>query len=272
MDFSSFTHVRSIHLLPGAFSDVTMVTMNGLNELVSMTIGTSALISTQTLVIGDSSLNALTALQVEGLVYLTTLTVGVNSLTSITSFTTPLSLVSSTWPVTITNCARLSTLPTQLVSNLTIAPQVCTESSFTTLLFDHYEVLKELVIEDHACTQVTSLEMNTLNNLIDLHIAASSLTAVRSIHIGSTSLQSLSEFDFTHFPELRTLSIGANALTKVPSVVFAEPCLLTSVVIGDNACTEASMLELGTAPMALEILQVGKNCFAGAAAVNLNSM
>ena len=123
------------------------------------------------------------------------------------------------------------------VNGLRFAINTCNELSFTELDFSSFTNLKKIEIGSNSLLHVNQLMMNGLNKLTEVNIGEGSLNNTRELTIGSSSLNhgNLQSINLKPFTNLRTLSIGSNSLQSTQHILTSTMNDLQSFTVGSSS-------------------------------------
>ena len=140
------------------------------------------------------------------------------------------------WTVVIHSQEELTALP-PFVNRLVFVDDGCNELSFTELDFSSFTHLKKIEVGSNSLLHVNRLTMNGLNQLTEVSIGEGSLNSTCELTIGSNSLNhvDLQSIDLKPFANLRTLSIGSNSLQSTQHILTSTMNDLQSFSVGSSS-------------------------------------
>ena len=139
------------------------------------------------------------------------------------------------WTGTINNVNRFSTIP-NVVSGLRVKSNTCNEE-ISTVDLSRFDFVKKVEVGSNSLLHVNRLMMNGLNKLTKLNIGEGSLNNTHELTIGSNSLNhvDLQSIDLKPFANLRTLSIGSNSLQSTKHILTSTMHDLQSFSVGSSS-------------------------------------
>ena len=115
------------------------------------------------------------------------------------------------WSVNVCTPSELSNIP-RVITDLTIEENSLNDPNMTILAFTDLNSLRSLTIGSNSLQHITSLSFSELNSLESLQIGENALTSLTTMTIHSNSLNYLPSMDLTPITSLSMLLIDSHSL------------------------------------------------------------
>ena len=135
------------------------------------------------------------------------------------------------WSINVSTEAELASIP-RVITDLTIEENSLNDPTMTYLAFTDLNSLRTLTIGSNSLQHLQSLSFSELNSLKTLHIGENALSMITTMTISSNSLNSLPSIDLTPFTNLTRLMINSNSLNGLRNMTIDG---IDRVVIRDRS-------------------------------------
>ena len=115
------------------------------------------------------------------------------------------------WSINVSTEAELANIP-RVITDLIIEENSLNDPTMTYLAFTDLNSLRTLTIGSNSLQYLQSLSFSELNSLKTLHIGENTLSMITTMTISSNSLNSLLSIDLTPFTSLDLLVIDSHSL------------------------------------------------------------
>ena len=123
------------------------------------------------------------------------------------------------WSVDVGTPSELSNIP-RVITDLTIEENSLNDPNMTILAFTDLNSLRTLTIGSSSLQHITSLSFSELNSLEILYIGDNAMPIITTITISSNSLNSLPSIDLTPFTTLNMLVIDSYSLNNMMNLTI----------------------------------------------------
>ena len=273
---NSFNHTNSIS-----------ISNNSLNSNQLQSIDFSSFTNLQHVVIQSNSLQYITTISFEGLNHLQSIIIQPYSLNYVNNF-----IISN--PSIIQWKQIIHTIPSLLechpyITNLTIPNDSCNENNYTSIYFQSFPYIVEIIIGKRSLTNITMLSISGLIDLVYFSVDENSLTSLTifdannlnpnlAFSIDESSMRHIiyryicllyfslncSEItDISQFQSLsffvKTISVISNTCNTVSPTSLALIAFqgLTHITIGNSALKYIQQFTISTLP-SLQVIQIGR--------------
>ena len=135
------------------------------------------------------------------------------------------------WSINVSTEAELASIP-RVITDLIIEENSLNDPTMTYLAFTDLNSLRTLTIGSNSLQHLQSLSFSELNSLKTLHIGENALSMITTMTISSNSLNSLPSIDLTPFTNLTRLMINSNSLNGLRNMTIDG---IDRVVIRDRS-------------------------------------
>ena len=135
------------------------------------------------------------------------------------------------WSINVSTEAELANIP-RVITDLIIEENSLNDPTMTYLAFTDLNSLRTLTIGSNSLQYLQSLSFSELNSLKTLHIGENALLMITTMTISSNSLNSLPSIDLTPFTNLTRLMINSNSLNGLRNMTIDG---IDRVVIRDRS-------------------------------------
>ena len=125
------------------------------------------------------------------------------------------------WSVDVGTPSELANIP-RVITDLTIEENSLNDPNMTILAFTDLNSLRSLTIGSNSLQHITSLSFSELNSLETLYIGDNAMPIITTITISSNSLNSLPSIDLTPFTTLNMLVIDSYSLNHMMNLTIDD--------------------------------------------------